>query len=149
MTDTYPNPWDFHNTDKTLLSSDLNHKVVYYDLNEIAMGGPLGGLCFLETTENKKIKINDWCGGPAIWETSGFFMAVPIWTRNALQGTVQQIGLLNLRTNELKIYSTIFRVLDFRFFDKNIISGYDSPIYQTKTLTFNIDTEKVDQVVRL
>ncbi len=47
MTDTYPNPWDFNNIDKKLVSPDNFYKAVYYDLNEIAMGAPIGGQCFL------------------------------------------------------------------------------------------------------
>jgi hypothetical protein len=34
---------------------------VYYDLNEIAMGAPIGGECRLETADKKTIKIHDWC----------------------------------------------------------------------------------------
>ena len=85
MTDTYPNPWDFHNTDKTLVSTDNYHRVVYYDLNEIAMGAPIGGQCFLETSDKKKVKIHDWCGGPPAWETGGQLLAIPIWTRKLLK----------------------------------------------------------------
>lgn len=45
----YPNPRDFHNTNESLVSADNYHKVVYYELSEIAMVVPIGGNCFLET----------------------------------------------------------------------------------------------------
>jgi hypothetical protein len=149
MTDTYPNPWCFHNTDKTLISSDNIHKVVYYDLNEIAMGSPIGGQCFLETVDHKKVKIYDWCGGPVAWETDGQLLAIPIWTRKFLKGTVQQVGILNTRTMELKIFAKTFRVLDIRSFDKTTIYGYDSPIHTTTTVIFNIENEKIDKIIKL
>ena len=149
MIDTYPNPWNFHNTDKKLLSSDNFHKVVYYDLNEIAMGAPIGGQCFLETVDNKKIKIHDLCGGPVVWETDGQLLAIPIWTRKFLKGTVQQIGILDTRTMELKLFAKTFRVLDFRSFHKTKIYGYDSPIRKTKTVTFDIENEKIDTIIKL
>lgn len=63
ITTTYPNPWDFHNTDKSLKSKDNRFKIEYYDLNEIAMGAQLGGKSFLTTQDGKKIKIGDWCAG--------------------------------------------------------------------------------------
>lgn len=149
MTDTYPNPWDFHNTDKTLVSTDNYHRVVYYDLNEIAMGAPIGGQCFLETSDKKKVKIHDWCGGPPAWETGGQLLAIPIWTRKLLKGTVQQIGVLDTRNMELKIFKKTFRVLDIRSFDKTIIYGYDSPIHKTETLNFDIEKEKIETLIKL
>ena len=149
MTDNYPNPWDFDNTDKTLVSSDNFHKVVYNDLNEIAMGAPIGGQCYLETVDNKKIKIHDWCGGPVVWETDGQLLAIPIWTRKFLKGTVQQIGILDTRTMELKLFAKTFRVLHFRSFDKTTIYGYDSPIHKTTTISFDIEKEKIDTIIKL
>ncbi len=50
---------------------------------------------------------------------------------------------------ELKIYSKIFDVLDLRSFDKNMIYGYDSPIYKTKTVSFDIDKEKIKKIIKL
>ena len=149
MTDTHPNPWDFHNTDKALFSSDNFHKVVYYNLREIAMGAPIGGQCFLESADKKKIKIHDWCGGPPVWETNGQLIAIPIWTRKFLKGTVQQIGILDTNTMEFKIFAKTFRVLDLRSFDRTIIFGYDSPIYETTTINFDIRNEKIDSKIKL
>lgn len=149
MIETYPNPWDFHNTDKKLVSADHYHKVVYYDLNEIAMGAPIGGQCFLETADNKKLKIHDWCGGPAAWETDGQLVAIPIWTRKFLKGTVQQIGVLDTRNMELKIFRKTFRVLDIRSFDRTTIYGYDSPIHKTETVTFDTEKEKIETLIKL
>lgn len=149
MVDNYPNPWDFHNTDKILTSSDNYHKVLYYDLNEIAMGAPIGGRCVLESSDNKKIKIHDWCGGPPVWETNGQLIAIPIWTRKHLMGTVQQLGVLNTSNMEFKIFRKIFRVLDLRSFDLKIIYGYDSPIHDTKTVTFDIEKEKIEKIIKI
>jgi len=113
------------------------------------MGAPIGGQCFLETVDNKKIKIHDWCGGPVAWETDGKLLAIPIWTRKFLKGTVQQIGILDTRTMELKLFTKTFRVLDFRSFDKTTIYGYDSPIHKTTTVTFDIENEKIDTIIKL
>jgi hypothetical protein len=149
MIDTLSTPWDFHNNDKKAYSPDNFHKLVYYNLNEIAMGAPIGGECYLENNDKQKIKIHDWCGGPPAWETDGQFVAIPIWTRNILKGTVQQIGVVDLKRRELKIFKQTFRVLDLRSFDKEIIYGYDSPIHKTTALTFDIRKEKIDKVVGL
>jgi hypothetical protein len=149
MIQTYPNPWDFHNSDKALVSTDNYHKVAYYDLNEIAMGAPIGGKCFLETHDNKKVKIHDWCGGPPAWETNGQLIAIPIWTRKFLEGAVQQIGVLDTKTMVLKIFAKNFSVLNLSSFDKSTIYGYDSPIHNTKTVTFDIQKEKLETTIKL
>jgi hypothetical protein len=123
--------------------------LVYYNLNEIAMGAPIGGECFLETKDKQKIKIHDWCGGPPAWETDGQFVAIPIWTRKALKGIVQQIGVVDTKRRELRIFAQTFRVLDLRSFNKGVVYGYDSPIHMTSTLIFDTQKEKIDKVIRL
>lgn len=145
----HPDPWNFHNTDKKLLSPDGQYKLVYYELNEIAMGAPLGGLCFLESKEKGRIKINDWCGGPPVWEKEGRRFAIPVWTRTLQAGTIQKIGMVDLQNMELKIFSKTFRVLNLISFDKNIISGVDSPIHLDERVLFDIDKEKIESIRKL
>ncbi|WP_322549141.1 hypothetical protein [Flavobacterium psychraquaticum] len=149
MIETYPNPWDFQNSDKKLVSTDNIHKVVYENLNEIAMGAPIGGKCLIEKNNGQKIKINDWCAGPPAWETEGQLLAIPIWTRKFFKGTVQQIGIVDITTNELKIFSKTFNVLDLRSFDKGIVYGYDSPIHKKKVVNFDTEKGKIDKIIKL
>ena len=148
MVDTLSTPWDFHNNDKKVFSPSGTQKLTYGELNEIAMGAPIGGQCFLEIENRPRIKIYDWCGGPPAWDTDGGLVAIPIWTRKFLR-TVQQIGIVDTLKGELRIFKKTFDVLDIRSFDKGIVYGYDSPIYKTKTLTFDIEKEKIDKILRL
>jgi hypothetical protein len=149
MIDKYPNPWNFNNNDKILFPSDGPYRVVYDNLNEIAMGGPIAGQCFLEAKEQTKIRIHDFCGGPPAWETLGQLLAIPIWARMHSKGTVQQIGVVDTRTSKLTIFKKIFRVLDIHNFDKGIIYGIDSPIYMTTPLRFDIVNEEIDKIIIL
>lgn len=144
----HPNPWNFHNTDKELASPNLLSKLVYYDLNEIAMGAPLGGPCCLEGS-GEKVKIHDWCGGPPVWHTDAQLIAIPIWKRDPAKGTIQQLGIVDVKHRELKIYSKTFRVLDLQSFEKTIVHGIDSPIYNIETVSFDIETEKVESIIKL
>ena len=143
MNDRYPNPWDFSNTDKNLVSSDGQFKIEFGELNEIGMGAPIGGQCFLVSKNNDKLLLNGWCGGPIIWETKNNKVALPFWTRKFLKGTVQQIAVADIETRTLTIYSRTFSVLDLRAFDGNNIYGYDSPLYKTKTLSLDISKMKI------
>lgn len=57
--------------------------------------------------------------------------------------TVQQIIVLDIAKKEALRYAPEFRVLDLRTFDGYHINGYDSPVYKTKTLDFDLSKEKV------
>ncbi|MGN6398459.1 MAG: hypothetical protein ACTHMI_23005 [Mucilaginibacter sp.] len=148
MNDSNLTPWDFPNINQAPLSADNIYKIIYHDLDEIAMGAPLGGQCFLETAD-EKIFIYKWCGGPSIWESGGLLAAIPIWTRKLLKGTVQQIGIIDTKEMVLKIFSKTFRVLDLHSFDKKTIHGYDSPIYNRTSITFDIEAEKIETEINL
>lgn len=140
----YPNPWDFHNTDKSLKSMDNRFMIEYYDLKEISMGGPLGGKCFLVTIDGKKIKIGNWCGGPAIWDSKYELIAIPIWERKLLKGTIQKLVVLNLVNGRIKKFRKSFTVLDIRRFENGIVSGYDSLIHKSKEIKFNVISEEIE-----
>ncbi|ARS35671.1 hypothetical protein [Pontibacter actiniarum] len=147
--DSYPNPWDFHNTDKKLTAYTGEFKVEYYNLNEIAMGAPIGGECYIVNKENGKYKIGDCIAGPPVWETNTNRVAVPTWTRTLLKGTMQKIILTDLDKMTLTTFSEIFDVLDLSSFDKNLIHGYDSPIYKKRIVAFDIKKAKVEKVTEL
>lgn len=146
---SYPNPWDFHITDKNLMSYSGEYRLAYHNLNEIAMGAPIGGQCFIITKENEKLKIGDWVAGPPVWETSSNQVAIPIWTRTFFKGTVQKIAIANLDSRELITFSEKFNVLDLKIFRNNIIYGYDSPINKKRTVAFDIEKSKIDSVKQL
>ena len=142
---SYPNPWDFNNENKELTSLNGANKIQYSDLGEIAMGAPLGGYCQWINKDGQTTKLNKWFGGPAVWNTLGTKVAIPTWTKKFLKGTVQQISILDVTTRELICYSKTFDVLDLRTFEGNVICGYDSPIHKTKTVTFNLDEERISE----
>lgn len=148
MNDKYPNPWNFSNTDKNLISNDGQFRIEFGELNEIGMGAPIGGQCFLVTNSNDKVLLSQGCGGPIIWETKNNKVALPIWTRKFLKGTVQQIAVADIETRTLTIYSKTFSVLDLRSFDANNIYGYDSPIYKTQTLSLDLSKMKIDKTIK-
>ncbi|TRW22852.1 hypothetical protein FMM05_16495 [Flavobacterium zepuense] len=149
MMKNFSDPWNFHNSDKGLISPNGLYKVIYHNLNEIAMGAPLGGKCFLEIGENQKFKINDWCAGPPVWDVSGHYLAIPVWMKVAFRGTIQKMGVLDLNTLELTIFSKTFKVLDLHSFDGKIIKAINSPVFKPADVIFNIENEKKEKMVKL
>ncbi|MFN8342953.1 MAG: hypothetical protein U0V64_14925 [Cyclobacteriaceae bacterium] len=147
MIDTLSTPWDFHNNDTKVVSPDGRYRLVYSDLTEIAMGAPLSGVCALETPDHASTKVHDRCGGPPVWEAGSALVAIPIWSKDF--GSGQKLGIVDLVKKEFTIYSRPFRVLDLREFRGNIVSGFDSPIHRTTTVTFDMQKEYVRKVVKL
>lgn len=142
MATSNPTPWDFSNEDENLSSPDGHHRLAYSELSEIAMGGPIGGKCFLLYPDKSKLKVSDWAGGPAVWETNGRRVALPVWTMRR----DQRLAVADLDARTLTIYSQKFRVLNLTTFDEGIIIGQDSPIHLTTTIQFATASEPIERV---
>jgi hypothetical protein len=146
--ETHPNAWDFGTNDKQLKSTENDFKLEYANLNEIAMGAPLGGQVFL-SSKNDKVLIDNWCGGLPVWETEGQKVAIPKWTRTFWKGIRQQLLILDLTNMELTLFKRKFDVLDLRSFDKNKIYGYNSPKHKPQIVDFNIDQARIERKIKL
>jgi len=147
MTNNYPNPWDFDNSDGQLTAPDGTNKLVYSELGEIGMGAPLGGHCNWVNSERNS-NLGTWCAGPALWNSEGTMAAIPTWTRSFLT-TRQLLTILNIETNELTTYKQLFNVLDLRSFSNNRVYGYDSPAYKPKTVEFDLASSKIKSIRKL
>lgn len=141
MNNIYPNPWNFSNSDKNLTSPNKKYRIEYSDLYEIAMGAPIGGECFLISNETK-MKLSDFCGGPIIWNQESSKIALPIWTKNR----DQKIGIYDFENKTITLYKRIFRVLQFDSFIENKLTGIDSPIFQTEKFEINTKTEIIESI---
>jgi hypothetical protein len=140
MNSEYPNPWDFSNIDKNLISSNGLYKIEFGELSEIAMGAPIGGECFLKL-DNLKFRLNKWCAGPVIWNNLSTKIALPTWTKNRSQ----KIEIADIEKKIITTYKREFRVLKFQSFIDNLLQGIDSPIHMTRTLYFDIDKEEIEK----
>ncbi|MCE7995653.1 MAG: hypothetical protein HEP71_26985 [Roseivirga sp.] len=144
MTNHYPNPWNFNNSDLQLTASNGRDKLVYSKLGEIAMGAPLGGHCHWTNEAGQNVNLGTWCGGPALWNFEGTMAVIPLWVRTFGEGTLQRLAVLNIETLGLTTYEQFFDVLDLRSFSNNRVYGYDSPIHKTKTVDFDLLTAKIE-----
>ena len=143
------NPWNFPEETFNGLENENKASVKYYCLGEIAMGAPLGGRCMLITNGNNEILIEKWCGGQPLWNSQGTKVAIPIWEKSFFRGTIQKLGILDLKSNTLTKYKKKFDVLELKKFNGNIIKLKDSPIYKTKYLEFDTKKEKIELIKNL
>jgi hypothetical protein len=144
MNNEYPNPWNFSNIDKNLISPNGLYKVEFGNLNEIAMGAPIGGECYLNFN-NLKYKLNEWCSGPILWNNLSSKIALPIWTENR----TQKIEIVDIIELKITTYTREFRVLHLHSFVDNLVQGIDSPIQTTKILYFDLDKEEIEKTRKL
>ncbi len=141
MSNEYPNPWNFSNDDNNLLSPNGKYKIEFGTLREIGMGAPIGGECYL-MYDNNKLKLNDWCGGPIIWNETNDKIALPIWTKQRNQ----KIAIVDIANLTITIFKKEFSVLHFYEFLDNNLFGIDSPIYKKSELIFDISKEEIETI---
>ena len=79
----------------------------------------MGDKCFLLYPDNSKLKVSDWAGGPAVWETNGRRVALPVWTMRR----DQRLAVVDLAARTLTIYAQKFRVLNLKAFDEGEVVG--------------------------
>ncbi|KAA5535625.1 hypothetical protein F0460_07540 [Paenimyroides baculatum] len=144
MNNMYPDPWNFSNTDKNMVAPNGKYSVTFSELSEIAMGGPLKGICYL-ILGSRKIKICDHAGGPIIWNEAGDCLALPVWTRNRKQ----QIGILDINSQTQTLFRNEFNVLHLKKFQNNMVSGIDSPLHKSNTLNFDLSIAEISYVKEL
>ncbi|PSR55246.1 hypothetical protein AHMF7605_17905 [Adhaeribacter arboris] len=142
-------PWGFGNNDKQMFSPDKQNRIEYFDLIEFVMGSPLAGECYWVDRNSKMYLINKLCAGPPIWNTEGNKVALPVWKRTLLKGTIQKLTIVDIIKNELTLYKKIFRVLDLKTFDKNLVTGIDSPIHNPIAFQFDLNQEEVEKTKRI
>ncbi len=144
MNNRYPNPWNFSNTDKNMLSPNGKYRVEFNKLYEIAMGGLIGGECYL-IYEDKKIKISDFCGGPIIWNEDSNKIALPIWTNKRSQ----KISVVDISNLTITTFKKEFMVILFDKFIGNKLFGIVSSTYRTKEINFDINNEEIEIIKQL
>ena len=121
-------PWEFAADGPRLISPDGCSRLIYEDLDEIAMGGPLLGRLSL-VLDGERFLISTRAGGPARWDHAGVRAVFPAWTENHRQyGTMQRLAVLDLRSRRVVYSEQRFGVLEIRGFDGDWVVGVDCPL---------------------
>ncbi len=140
----YPNAWQFSNADKQTLSPNKKYRVIYGNLEEFAMGGPIGGACRLVDEENRSYLIDECCGGPPVWSADNK-VALGKWFGN----TTQQILVLDPIVMEITVYKGLFVILNLREFEGGVIKGIESPIHEPEHVMFDTQPAEIDYVKKI
>ena len=137
------NPWDFSTNSPQTYSHDRTHRIIYHDLREITKGSPLTGKAYLRNDLDVIRVIDESAGGLPIWNRTKNIVAIPLWTKHWIKGTVQQIAVIYPIKNQVAIYKKVFKVIKFDDFTENIITFVDDPLNKEKIIRFDILQETI------
>lgn len=142
MTNSSNSPWDFANDYDKFHSPDMSKWLEYAGLHEVNQGGPLAGAIALLSHTHGAI-ISDWAAGPPVWDEYSLKVAFPIWNATLFKGRFQRLVVVDTKDETITVFAEKFRVLRLYTFEKNIISGQDSPLHETKEVFFNALNSKI------
>ena len=131
MNDSVISPW----LDKVELQSpDGKFTAIYPEGWEIAMGAPTSGLLWL-CSKNKKYKISNNAGASFIWSSDSRYLAYSEWTKEKMQ----IIRVIRISDKNDRCVKNEMSVIQFESFENNKIVGIDSPIYQPRRFTIDVN----------
>ncbi|MDP4203008.1 MAG: hypothetical protein Q8861_09945 [Bacteroidota bacterium] len=139
------NPWNFSNKSPQNYSHDKSHRIVYHDLHEIGQGSPLTGKAYMVDDLDRTKLINSHAAGLPIWDSSKNTVAIPIWTKTLLRGTVQRIAIIDSTNNEIRIFKKVFDVIQFLTFENETLTFIEDPLRKKKEIHFDIEIEKLHE----
>lgn len=97
---------------------------------EVAMGAPTRGTLII----SNGIEIEN-CNPSIVWSEDSRFVAVPQWTPS--RG--QRLIVIDVEKKQIHEFPQKYAVLELDSFKDGIISGVDSPIYQPKAISRNLE----------
>lgn len=131
-------PWDIDNNHENLISPSGTQKIIYGHLNEVAMGAPLAGRAKVQSYHHF-FELNEIFGGPARWNETSEFCAIPIWTRDKNQ----LLGIVDIKNFKIHISHDEYRVLNIKSFENGRIIGTDSELYKPLKLDIELSKMKI------
>ncbi|MBI3234515.1 MAG: hypothetical protein HYZ42_10830, partial [Bacteroidetes bacterium] len=74
----------------------------------------------------------EMAGGLPIWNKNENIVAIPLWTKNWLKGTIQRIAVLEPKTKQVSVFKKAFSVIQFDNFVGTTITLIDDPLNKNK-----------------
>ncbi|ALD22208.1 hypothetical protein [Hymenobacter sp. DG25A] len=149
MVNTLPDPWNFSNVERQLFAGDTSQRLEYGALQEMNQGGPLHGPCFWITPNGRRVQLPGSYGGPPIWDAVGRRVALPLWQQALFSSPNQRLAVLDTQLQQLVVFRRGFSVLHLQAFEGLVVTGVDSPIQRPASVSFNLGTEDIKQVLEL
>lgn len=138
------NPWYIHPDETPFTSPDGEKEFLYTNAGEIRMSSPLSGIGLIKI-QNKNYHLKQILGIPPIWSHCSTYLAIPYWNYNYSQ----KIALIDTRTLEIKLSAKNYRVLTFKSFKNNVLTGVDSPEYKPEKIEVNIKEMQFSNVIKI
>jgi hypothetical protein len=99
------------------------------DASEIAMGAPTSGTLQLSNGMSRES-----CNPSMVWSDDSAYLAVPQWTRERRQ----RLLIVSVARQTSRYAPGEYRVLELHAFRDGVVSGVDSPVYQSRPVAVDV-----------
>jgi hypothetical protein len=119
------------------------HEIHFGEAFEQSMAGAYYSPIYLQTEGEEPFLLHERSVGHAIFSSDETKVYFPIWTYSEENYMKQQLAFFDINRNEITIFATIYGVIEVKSIEKNIISAIDSPYYQPKAMTIDLEKQTI------
>ncbi len=131
---------------KTIIAPNKKHTISFGEMFEQRHGGAYCCPIFIENREgSEKMLLHERNTGNAVWKDNDtvFF---PIWV-NSERGLMQQLACYDLKKSRISIFEKLYNFVEIKTIKGNLIEAIDSPHWQPKDITIDIENEKIEKTM--
>ncbi|MEY4903775.1 MAG: hypothetical protein RLZZ292_1590 [Bacteroidota bacterium] len=119
------------------------HEIHFGEAFEQSMAGAYYSPIYLHTEGEEPLLLHERSVGHALFSNDETKVYFPIWTYSEENYMKQQLAFFDINRSEITIFATIYGVIEIKSIEKNIISAIDSPYYQPKEMTIDLEKEAI------
>jgi hypothetical protein len=121
------------------------HKIHFGEAFEQSMAGAYYSPIYLHTEGKEPFLLHERSVGHALFSSDETKVYFPIWTYSEENYLKQQLAFFDISRSEITIFATIYGVIEIKSIEKNIISATNSPYYQPKEITIDLEKETISK----
>jgi hypothetical protein len=134
---------------KNCISPDGKCNITFARFEEISMGGPLCGDCFLQIGANKPLLLHETCGSYPIWRADNSQVFFMIWTHSGEQFRIQKLAQYTISSGELVVFERVFTMLELKNLNKDNLQAVMSPYYRSLEISIDLKKERIESVFKI
>jgi S-adenosylmethionine synthetase len=119
------------------------HEIHFGEASEQSMGGAYYSPIYLHTEGEESFLLHEKSVGHALFSNDETKVYFPIWTYSEENYLKQQLAFFDINRSEIIIFAMIYDVIELKSIEKNIISAINSPYYQPKAMTIDLEKQTI------
>jgi S-adenosylmethionine synthetase len=119
------------------------HEIHFGEAFEQRMASAYYSPIYLHTEGEEPLLLHERSVGHALFSSDETKVYFPIWTYSEENYLKQQLAFFDINRSEIMIFATIYGVIEIKSIEKNIISAINSPYYQPKAMTIDLEKQTI------